>query len=75
MTKVQGQDIFTGHKQSFVSNLSFYHFPYEMWFRQELYISLNNDLELAQPTFDQVHDTSSGHKQFLCEVGTFNVSS
>lgn len=29
---------------------------------------VNNDVELAKMTLSQGHDTSSGHKQFLCEV-------
>lgn len=35
----------------------------------------SGDLELAQMTFDQNHDTPSDHKQSLCEVGMSNVSS
>lgn len=35
---------------------------------------LNNDLELAQLTPSQVHDTLSGHKKSLCEAGISNTS-
>lgn len=32
-----------------------------------------NDLEIAQMTFGQCHDTPLGYKQSLCEVRTSNI--
>lgn len=33
----------------------------------------SSELELAQMTFGQNYDTSTDHKQSLCEVGIFKV--
>lgn len=40
---------------------------------QSLNFSVNNDLEIAQLTFGQCHDTRLGYKQSLCEVRTSNL--
>ena len=41
--------------------------------RHEFLAFLASDLDLANMTLGQGHDTAAGHKQSLCEVRTSNV--
>lgn len=70
MTKAQGHDIFSGHRQSMCQVSASNHYPLQnIWPRHEL-CNFWSDLQLAQTTLGQDHDTPSGHMQSFYGVGT-----
>lgn len=68
MTKAQGQDIVSGHRQSLSQMLASNHCPLQDMASMRILHFFNNDKELAQMTKGQDHDIPPGHKQSLLEV-------
>lgn len=68
MTKAQGKDIFSVHRQSLCQVLVSNNYLLQEKALTSLIHFLYIDIEKL--TFSQDHDTSSGYKQFICEVGT-----
>lgn len=65
MTRAQGKDIFSVHRQSLCQVL-----VSNNYILQEKALTRIIHFFTLTLTFSQVHDTSSGYKQFVCEVGT-----
>lgn len=72
-TKAQGQNIFSGHRQSLCQIFASNHFPLQDMAKAGFMHYFDNDPELALMTLGQNHGTLSGLKQSLWEVGASNV--
>lgn len=70
MTRAQGKDIFSVHRQSLCQVLVSNNYILQEKALTRIIHFFYIDIEQLTFSQVQVHDTSSGYKQFVCEVGT-----